>query len=272
MHRWDYITLYNISTSSSDSNQHVLIHTDTIFSSSPLTMSNESITSPADSHIDHAAAINYWSEVPATINGILGGFPQISRIDLRGSKNFLAKVRRLIPNCTTTEKLKLGVDCGAGIGRVTEGFLSQVCEVVDAVEPVEKFASTLKDSLRESDALGDVYVVGLENWSIEKKYNLIWAQWCLGHLTDAQLVEFLIKCRAALADLGIMVVKENLSTDLSGNDIYDDVDSSVTRTDEKFKALFKAAGMNVIATELQAGFPKHLNLLPVRSYALRPMA
>jgi hypothetical protein len=36
------------------------------------------------------------------------------------------------------------VDCGAGVGRVTEGFLSHVCEVVDAVEPVAKFTQVMK--------------------------------------------------------------------------------------------------------------------------------
>lgn len=39
------------------------------------------------------------------------------------------------------------------------------------------------------------------------------------------------------------------------------------RTDQKFRALFKEAGMKVIATEIQRGMPK--GLYPVRSYALR---
>ncbi|KAL4888160.1 alpha-N-methyltransferase NTM1 [Aspergillus ambiguus] len=228
---------------------------------------------PADSYIDHAAAISYWNGVPATINGILGGFPQISHIDLRGSKNFFARIRRSIPACASTGKLRLGVDCGAGIGRVTEGFLSQVCEVVDVVEPVEKFSSAFRNgALKESGIIGDVYAMGLEHWSIEKRYDIIWAQWCLGHLTDAQLIEFLERCCTAMTESGIMVVKENLSTDPSGGDIYDDVDSSVTRSDKKFRDIFNAAGMNVVMTELQGGFPKNLNLLPVRSYALRPIS
>lgn len=223
-----------------------------------------------DSHIDHASSIRYWNSVSANVNGMLGGFPQVSRIDLRGSANFLAKLRRLLPGMPAG-KLPLGVDCGAGIGRVTEGFLSNACEVVDVVEPVEKFANVVLDGpLKKEGKVGDVYVTGLESWNPDKKYDLIWNQWCVGHLTDAQLVEYIKRCKEALSESGVIVVKENISTDSMGEDIYDEVDSSVTRTDHKFRALFKEAGMNLIKTEEQLGFPKSLGLFPVRFYALRP--
>lgn len=66
-----------------------------------------------------------------------------------------------------------------------------------------------------------------------------------------------------------MVVKENMSTDPNGEDMYDDLDSSVTRSNEKFRKIFKDAGMDVILSEIQSGFPKKYKVLPVRSYALR---
>jgi protein N-terminal methyltransferase len=228
-----------------------------------------------DSQIDHAAQLKYWNDVPATPNGMLGelgDYPWYSPIDLRGSKAFLAKARRLLPSCSTKGKLKLGVDCGAGVGRITEGFLSQVCEVVDVVEPVEKFTEVVRNSsLKQDGIVGDIYTVGIENWIPEKKYDLIWTQWCVGHLTDAQLLEYVKRCRDALTDTGIMVVKENQSTDIKGEDIFDEEDSSVTRTDEKFQKIFKEAGMTVFLSEIQKGFPKlEFRLFPVRSYALRP--
>lgn len=230
--------------------------------------------SAVDDSIDPAASIKYWNSVPATANGMLaalGDYPWYSRIDLRGSKSFLAKARRLIPACTTEGKLSMGVDCGAGVGRVTEGFLSQVCETVDAVEPVEKFTQALHQStLKKSGLVHDIYTVGLEDWHPEKKYDLIWTQFCVGHLKDWQLIEYVRRCREALTDIGILVVKENLSTDSNGHDMYDGLDSSVTRTDEKLRKIFSDAGMNVIVSELQLGFPKTFKLLPVRSYALRP--
>lgn len=73
--------------------------------------------------------------------------------------------------------------------------------------------------------------MGLEEWSPDwnenLRYDLIWNQWCLGHLTDAQLVAYLKKCAKVVREEGWIIVKENLST--SGQDDFDEVDSSVTR-------------------------------------------
>lgn len=41
------------------------------------------------------------------------------------------------------------------------------------------------------------------------------------------------------------------------------------RTEEKFKELFKEAGLKIVRTELQRGFPREL--YPVRTWALQPM-
>lgn len=41
------------------------------------------------------------------------------------------------------------------------------------------------------------------------------------------------------------------------------------RTEEKFKELFKEAGLKIVRTELQRGFPREL--YPVRVWALQPM-
>ncbi|PYH41608.1 N-terminal protein methyltransferase [Aspergillus saccharolyticus JOP 1030-1] len=232
-------------------------------------------STPPDAKIDHAASLRYWNSVPANAHvmlGMLGQYPWYTRIDLRGSKTFLNKVRRLIPDCPTEGKLGRGVDCGAGVGRVTEGLLSQVCTTVDAVEPVEKFTQVMRDSVLKRDGVvGEIYTMGLEDWTPERQYDLIWTQFCVGHLTDRQLVEYFVRCREALTATGVLVVKENQSTDPKGEDMYDDEDSSVTRTDEKFRNLFKESGLSVLASELQLGFPKNFRLLPVRFYALRPV-
>lgn len=233
--------------------------------------------------------------------GQFGQYPWYTRIDLRGSKTFLSKVRRQTPSLSKSEnggpggRIRLGVDCGAGVGRVTEGFLRDVCEVVDAVEPVEKFAGVIRERKEEKDQgsngqgkgkgkegtcgegtgrgeIGDIFLTGLEAWIPSKKYDLIWAQFCCNYVTDAQLAEFLKRSCAALTETGIVVLKENITTDPKGEDLYDPEDSSVTRSDQKFRALCKEAGLGVIASELQLGYPKSFNLLPVRFYALRPIS
>lgn len=65
----------------------------------------------ADAQINHQDARNYWQGIDADVNGMLGGFPYISRVDLQGSKNFLAK---LGVGGKSKKKVDRAVDCGAG--------------------------------------------------------------------------------------------------------------------------------------------------------------
>jgi protein N-terminal methyltransferase len=113
------------------------------------------------------------------------------------------------------------------IGRITEGLLLGIAEKVDIVEPIAKFSENLKGKA----GIGEIFNVGLEDWSPQEseelKYDLIWNQWCLGHLTDSQLTTYLVKCQKVLKTDGLIIVKENMST--SGGDVFDEVDSSVTR-------------------------------------------
>jgi protein N-terminal methyltransferase len=55
--------------------------------------------------------LDYWQAIDADVNGMLGGFPYISKVDLQGSKNFLAK---LGIGGKTEKKVERAVDCGAG--------------------------------------------------------------------------------------------------------------------------------------------------------------
>jgi protein N-terminal methyltransferase len=223
-----------------------------------------------DSRIDHTAAIAYWSSTAPTVSGVLGGYPQVSRIDLQGSSNFLAKLRRQSKQFPPGKKLNKAADCGAGIGRITTGLLSKIAETVDIVEPVKAFT----DKLEGHGGVGAIYNVGLEAWHPDKEglgpYDLIWNQWCVGQLTDAQLVEYLKRLPAVLSRGGWIVVKENLSNHNLDKDVFDEEDSSVTRTDRKFRQLFEDAGVRVVASELQKGMPP--GLYAVRAYALQPKA
>ena len=227
-------------------------------------------TNPApDANISTVHSLQYWNSIPTTVDGMLGGYPETSRTDLKGSANFFARLRREQPTLSGNGLLRRGVDCGAGIGRITAGFLSTVCEIVDVVEPVERFAREVKDQkMVGSCSVGVVYVAGLEDWVPEAQYDLIWNQWCLGHLTDKQLVAYLERCKKAVTIDGWIILKENVSTNVAGEDVFDGKDSSVTRTDQKFRRLLKEADMRLIKTEVQRGFPK--GLYPVRFYALKP--
>jgi len=227
-----------------------------------------------DAAIDHKAAIEYWSNVSADDNGVLGGYPQVSRVDLQGSSNFLAKLRRRSKVYSERRKLDHVVDCGAGIGRVTKGFLGKIANQVDIVEPVVKLTDVISKGdefkeLREKGAIGKIFNVGLESWTPEIKYDMIWNQWCLGQLTDAQLIDYLTRIKEKIKPGGWIVVKENMSSAGFGQDIFDQTDSSVTRSDQKFRDIFEKVDLRIIATEVQRGMPKEL--FGVRSYALQPV-
>ena len=219
---------------------------------------------------------------------MLGGYPHISRADLRGSLTFLNKLRKSSSYYSTTKRLPRVLDCGAGIGRVTAGFLGKVAETVDVVEPDAGFAGEVgKLRVRGRDSgkgesgkgegeglvldpgctLGEVYTSPLQSWTPSHSYDLVWVQWCLGHLTNSEVTGFLSRAKGCVRQGGWIVVKENMSTDGEGKDVYDEVDSSVTRTDGCFRRLFGEAGLRVVKTEVQRGLPEEL--YPVRCYALQ---
>lgn len=236
-----------------------------------------------DSHITPSTSLAYWTRTTPTVTGMLGGYPQISSIDLTSSRSFLSKLRRLDASSSTLPqppaKLRRVADCGAGIGRVTTGFLSRAAVQVDIVEPVIKFTDQFAIDQPhlfsgEDACVGDVFNVGLAEWNVPEltKYDVVWCQWCVGHLNDVALVEFLKRIKGSLEVGGWVVVKENVSTgeEEVEVDIFDEEDSSVTRSDGKFKSIFDKAGLVLRKNELQRGFGRELGLFPVRMYGLQP--
>ncbi|KAL8325189.1 hypothetical protein RB597_008449 [Gaeumannomyces tritici] len=215
-----------------------------------------------DSLINTDDGRQYWEAVSADLDGMLGGFPYISKVDLQGSKNFLAKLG--IGSKEGLRTVESALDGGAGIGRITKGLLLDIAKNVDVVEPITKFTATLG----EVTGVRSISNIGLEEWEPQAgtTYDLVWTQWCLGHLTDDEVILYLKRCKAALTpETGLIVVKENLNS--GEEDLFDKLDSSVTRRGSKFLALFEAAGLRVVRSEIQRGMPK--GLCQVKSYALR---
>ncbi|KAH7010531.1 AdoMet dependent proline di-methyltransferase-domain-containing protein [Ilyonectria destructans] len=166
----------------------------------------------------------YWEGIKPTVSGMLGGKTSVSRIDLQGSRTFLARLgfgvkngRKMVPRA---------LEGGAGIGRVTEGLLLRLAECVDIIELVAKFTAVLKGK----HGIGDIYN-------------------CAVYLPNKEFLEFLDTCKAILGPDGVLAFKENISTD--DNDDFDAEDSSMIRSNIKFQALFKAAGWRLVRTELR---------------------
>jgi protein N-terminal methyltransferase len=151
-------------------------------------MSNDTVPVPQFADQDwYTKAVDYWSSVDPTVNGMLGGFESVCPVEtaasldlihefvdgIRGARNVVKKEPRI-------EK-GYACDCGAGIGRVTKEFLLRVpFAKVDLVAKNEY----LKEEI-QSGKVGEVYCKGLQEFTPDAgKYDLIWCQWVLGHLTD----------------------------------------------------------------------------------------
>lgn len=222
--------------------------------------------------INYDDAISYWLAVPASVNGVLGGFGEqtpVPKADIVGSATFLRKLQTRME----ASGPKLTIDMGAGIGRITRDLLWKVSDVCDLLEPVQPFVAQMDKELvavAQKGKLGDIYAIGMQEWECppEKvgKYWLVWCQWCVGQLPDEELVNLWVRCKLALMPNGTLIVKENIAP---VEDIFDPTDLSVTRTDAKFRQLFELAGYKLIASDVQKGMPKEL--YPVRMYCLKPL-
>ena len=76
------------------------------------------------------------------------------------------------------------------------------------------------------------------------RYDIIWIQWCVGHLTDEDFVSFFQRCAAGLKPGGLIMVKENNAKE---GFILDTDDSSLTRSHKYLMHLFEdALGYKVV--------------------------
>ncbi|XP_054738312.1 alpha N-terminal protein methyltransferase 1 [Anastrepha obliqua] len=211
----------------------------------------------------YGKAQKYWSEVPATVNGMLGGLGYLNRIDIQGSNMFLRDLKDLGRNTA--------LDCGAGIGRITKNLLMPRFNTTDIVEQDASFTEKAREYCGESDArlgrLGQIYTMGLQEFTpAAGKYDVIWCQWVLGHLTEIDLLNFFRRMRSGLSNNGYLIVKENVS---SSNKVEEDKqDSSVTRPLKAYETVIRKGGFRIVKTWRQPSFPK--GLYPVYMIACRP--
>lgn len=205
----------------------------------------------------------YWETIPATVDGMLGGYSHISSTDIHSSLRFL--------NVFLTDKEKptgrnRALDCGSGIGRITKHLLLRCFEAVDMVEQNAAFLSSAREYIGpDATRVDQLYCSGLQDFVPDpEKYDVIWCQWVTGHLTDDDFVNFLRRCKDGLRPAGILVIKDNVTHEEVD---VDNADGSVTRPRELFVKIFEKAGMQIAAERRQYKFPK--GLYEVRMFALR---
>ncbi|XP_029921724.1 N-terminal Xaa-Pro-Lys N-methyltransferase 1 isoform X2 [Myripristis murdjan] len=211
----------------------------------------------------YSNAEDYWRDVSPTVDGMLGGYGSISSIDLNGSKAFLQKFLGEGEGKTGTG---CALDCGAGIGRISKRLLLPLFHTVDLVDVTQEFLDKAKTYLgQDGQRVGNYFCCGLQDFAPEKgRYDVIWIQWVIGHLTDSHLVEFLRRCQSALRPNGLIIIKDNVAYE---GVVPDEVDSSVCRELGIVRKLVGQAGLRIIHEEQQMNFPKEI--YQVHTLALR---
>ncbi|PIA18475.1 methyltransferase like 11A-like protein [Coemansia reversa NRRL 1564] len=212
-------------------------------------------------------ADKYWKTVPSSIDGMLGGLEVVHSPDVRDSLKFLAKI---LSSTSAPVGSAYACDCGSGIGRVTKHVLLDHFDKVDLVEQNEKFLDTatnqyLKEEV-DSGRVCNMFATGLQDFTPTKgKYNVIWCQWVLSHLTNSDMVALLRRCASGLAPNGLVCVKESIARQ---GYIIDQDDSSVTRTESIFERIFNKANMEIVEKNVQTELPQ--GCFVVKMWALRP--
>ncbi|KAG8935673.1 hypothetical protein FRC02_006949 [Tulasnella sp. 418] len=245
------------------------------------------------------------------------GSGTLPRVDSLGSRQFLQSLipslctvpSVLVPLSAASSdapgRRTRALEIGAGIGRVTSSVLLHLIDDIVTIEPVHKFVEkAIEDSIRwkgikdkkksvtfmrgalqgfdPTKRLDDQEIdfhchrVGYEGED-EEGFDVVWCQWALGHLSNADLVRFLKQSKKTLRasqsgkqrENGVIVVKENVCSDEKGGPaiVFDPEDSSLTRSNKAWYEIFKAAGLTVIREEVQHGLPS--GLYEVKMYALR---
>lgn len=159
------------------------------------------------------------------------------------------------------------LDCGAGIGRITKRLLLPIFQTVDMVELNQKFLDAAHRFIGEQVSRVERFICsGLQDFTPEiGRYDVIWCQWVLGHLTDLDLIDFFKRCQAGLAPEGILVIKENVAPAETPD--FDEDDSSFTRPKQSLVDLIQKSGLTIVKEQKQKGFPK--GLYEVYMFALK---
>jgi protein N-terminal methyltransferase len=159
------------------------------------------------------------------------------------------------------------VDCGCGIGRVTKRLLLPVFQTVDMVDINEAFLNEAGNFLGPDASRVERKICSSLHQFVPElnRYDAVWCQWVLGHLTEDDLVAFFLRCKQGLTSSGLIFIKENMGS--GDKPDFDEKDRSWTRPRTIWLKLIDRAGLKVVKEELQPSFPK--DLYEVRMFALK---
>ena len=151
----------------------------------------------------------------------------LSSVDVESSVGFLARLlqdRLLLQTSfikpVESKRLLTALDAGAGVGRVTRNVLLPHCASVQLVEASPRWVELSREYVSDAaEAHGCKCAFStsrLEEYLPAKgAYDLIWVQWSLQYLTDADVIRTLEQLGQGLREAsttwpaGVLIVKEN---------------------------------------------------------------
>eukprot|EP00850_Spirogloea_muscicola_P002585 SM000010S04223 [mRNA] locus=s10:301142:303008:+ [translate_table: standard] len=217
----------------------------------------------------YARGVTYWEGVEATVDGVLGGYGTVSGRDIAESAAFLRDAfgAQLAGSTAEGRRLVAAVDQGR---QLQASAVVVALGQVDLIEPVDHFLAAARNTLESSSPTTTAAVsficLPLQDFTPQAgRYDVIWVQWCLGHLTDHDFVRFFGRAQAGLKPGGLIFVKENNAN--QGFNL-DKEDSSLTRSDPYLRDLLRKSGLHLRLVRRQKNYPKEL--FAVRMYALSP--
>lgn len=212
----------------------------------------------------YPSSTNYWAKQERNINGMIGGYPELSDVDLNHTRN---TIERYI------NQKHLGImriaDCGAGIGRVSKIFCDYFKEVT-LIDPVSEFLKTAKENLPKNVKI-NTFAVGIQNWVPTEQYDAFWVQWAIMYLTDDDAIAFLKRCKDHLATNGIIFIKDNTSSRdryaPKSTALYFKADNGICRSYSHYVELINAAGLKLVEGIQQPGWKAPL--LPLFTFVIK---
>ena len=216
---------------------------------------------PADRELWYELGKAHWERAQATNDGVTSGIGPLHDVDIADSRRFLTAGEAPLWPSPTFRAGSRALDIGAGIGRVSDALLLNLCGEVDLVDGSAAYLEQARASLGDERAtpergrLGKLVCSDLQSFVPEPSYDLVWIQWTTMYLTDDDLKRLLADCQRALAPGGLIVLKDNVIDEVKGSNallegryMVDADDASVSRTRSHLLDLVNEAGLSLVAT------------------------
>ncbi|CAI5471090.1 unnamed protein product [Closterium sp. Yama58-4] len=148
---------------------------------------------------------------------------------------------------------------------------------VDLVEPVRHFIDAARHHLTSppssaaspaaSHRAVNFFCCPLQEFSPDaERYDVVWVQWCIGHLTDADLIAFLRRCLAGLRRGGMIVLKENTCQKARA------LAGLTLAATSKYSFLPLLLVASLCFSQVQRGFPSELFVVKMYALTAQPTA